>query len=69
MMAVQLMSRQFDRNMHVRSIESKHLRILCDDLGYSHVDGEPMLLPQPLDVTMHPAGLRIIVPKERNSIL
>ena len=69
MMAVQLMNRRFDRNQHVRSIESKHLRILCDDMGYSHVDGEPMKLPQPLDVTMHPAGLRIIVPKVRKSIL
>ncbi len=68
-MAVQLMNRRFDRNIHVRSIESRHLRILCDDMGYSHVDGEPVKLPQPLDVTMHPAGLRIIVPKERKSVL
>ncbi|MBP5716204.1 MAG: hypothetical protein J6W69_03725, partial [Bacteroidales bacterium] len=62
-------NRSFDRNQHVRSIESRHVRILCDDIGYSHVDGEPMLLSSPLDVTMHAAGLRIIVPKERKNIL
>ncbi|MBR0037592.1 MAG: diacylglycerol kinase family lipid kinase [Bacteroidales bacterium] len=69
MMAVQLMNRQFDRSEHVRSIETKHLRIMCNDIGYSHVDGEPMKLPSPLDVTMHPGGLRIIVPKKRKNIL
>ena len=69
MMAMQLLNRRFDRNMHVRSIETRHLRILCDDIGYSHVDGEPMQLPSPLDVTMHPAGLRIIVPKKRKNLL
>ena len=69
LMAVQLMSRQFDRNEHVRSIDTRHLRILCDELGYCHVDGEPMKLEQPLDVTMHEAGLRIIVPKVRTTRL
>ena len=69
MMAVQLMNRRFDRSMHVKSIESKHIRIMCDDFGYSHVDGEPMKLEETLDITMHPAGLRIIVPKERKSVL
>ncbi|MCR5362887.1 MAG: diacylglycerol kinase family lipid kinase [Bacteroidales bacterium] len=68
-MAAQLLNRSFDRNQHVRSIESRHVRILCDDIGYSHVDGEPMLLQSPLDVTMHAAGLRIIVPKERKNVL
>lgn len=68
-MAVQLLNRRFDKNIHVRTIASKHLRILCDDIGYSHVDGEPMMLPQPLDITMHAAGLRIIVPKVRKEIL
>lgn len=68
-LAVQLMNRQFDRNIHVRSIESRHLRIMCDEIGYSHVDGEPMKLVTPLDITMHPAGLRIIVPKDRKTIL
>lgn len=69
LMAMQLMNRQFDRNEHVRSINTRHLRILCDDIGYSHVDGEPMALTSPLDVTMHALGLRIIVPKERKNIL
>lgn len=68
-MAVQLLNRRFDRNQHVRSLETRHLRILSDEMGYSHVDGEPMVLQQPLDVTMHEAGLRIIVPKERKSVL
>lgn len=68
-MAVQLMKRRIDENIHVRTISSKHLRILCDQIGYSHVDGEPMLLDQPLDITMHAAGLRIIVPKVRKEIL
>lgn len=68
-MAVQLMSRQFDQNQHVRSVSTRHIRIMCDDIGYSHVDGEPMQLPSPLDVTMHPAGLRIIVPKDRKNTL
>lgn len=68
-MAVQLLNRRFDRNQHVRTIESRHLRILSDEVGYSHVDGEPMILNSPLDVTMHAAGLRIIVPKVRSSVL
>ena len=69
LMAVQLMNRQFDRNEHVRTVETSHLRILCDNMGYCHVDGEPMKLEQPLDVTMHKAGLRIIVPKVRQNRL
>ncbi|MBQ0056735.1 MAG: YegS/Rv2252/BmrU family lipid kinase [Bacteroidales bacterium] len=68
-MAVQLMSRQFDKNEHVRTIDTRHLRILCNDLGYCHVDGEPMLLDQPIDVSMHEAGLRIIVPRQRENRL
>ncbi len=68
-MALQLLNRRFDRNEHVRSFETRHLRILSEEMGYSHVDGEPMILEQPLDVTMHAAGLRIIVPKERTTVL
>ena len=68
-MAVQLLNRRFDRNMHVRSIESRHLRIMSDQLGYCHADGEPMMLSQPLDITMHASGLRLIVPKERKTVL
>lgn len=67
--AVQLMNRKFDQNEHVRTITSRHIRIHSEDIGYAHVDGEPMFLESPLDVTMHAAGLRIIVPKDRKDVL
>lgn len=64
-MAVQLLNRQFDRNEHVETYETRHLRIESPELGYFHVDGEPILFQSPVDISMHASGLRIIVPRER----
>lgn len=64
-MMVQLLNRQFDRNQHVETLETRHFRIESSELGFFHVDGEPIKLSSPVDITMHASGLRIIVPRVR----
>lgn len=68
-MALQLINKHFDENEHVDTIQSRHLRIESSELGYFHVDGEPILFESPVDITMHPLGLRIIVPRHRTGRL
>lgn len=65
----QLMNKMFDHNVHVQTIETRKLRIESDNIGYSHIDGEPIKLDAPLEITMHPSGLRIICPLVRNNKL
>jgi len=69
MMAVQLLNRQFDQNVHVESISTRTLKIESEELGFFHVDGEPIKFPSPVVITMHASGLRIIVPRVRQSRL
>ncbi|MDO4496856.1 MAG: diacylglycerol kinase family lipid kinase [Bacteroidales bacterium] len=68
-MAIQLISRQFDQNRHVETFETRHLRIESEELGYFHVDGEPIKLESPVEITMHAASLRILVPLNRQGRL
>jgi len=68
-MAIDLINGRFDENEHVDAMATRHLRIESEELGYFHVDGEPIKFESPVDITMHPFGLRIIVPRNRTGRL
>lgn len=62
-MALQLFSRDLDRNSHCECFRSTHLRIIMPHPDVVHLDGEPMQMDGVLDVVIHPSQLRIICPE------
>lgn len=66
-MALQLFSRELDRNPNTLTLRSKHLRIIMPHPDVVHVDGEPMQMDGVLDIQIHPAQLQIICPEHPQS--
>lgn len=59
--AMQMFSRELPRNSHVKTFRASHVRIHRTALGPAHVDGEPIVMGQTLDVSIVPAALRVVV--------
>ena len=64
-MTWELLHKQLDKDSRMHYIQTSHLELSSNEMGWSHVDGEPMLLESPLRFTIHPRSLRIITSPER----
>ena len=62
-MALQLFSRDLDKNPHTEYFRSSHLRIIMPHPDVVHVDGEPIQMDGVLDVEIHKGQLHIICPE------
>lgn len=62
-MALQLFSRDLDKNPHIDYFRSRNLRIIMPQPDVVHLDGEPMLMDGVLDVQIHAGQLSIICPE------
>ena len=40
----------------------RHITIERDDTDVMHIDGDPVMMPEVLDIECHPAGLKVVVP-------
>ena len=61
-MALQLFSRDLDKNPNTEYFRSKQLRIIMPHPDVVHLDGEPMQMDGVLDVQIHAGQLSIICP-------
>lgn len=70
-LAIQLFTKTIDRNTNIRSFESSKITIVRERSGVMHIDGEPVEMPERIEVTCVPAGLKVVVPncKRRPSLI
>lgn len=58
---LQMFSRELDKNSHVKMFRTKRLRIMRKSAGPAHIDGDPTMMGETLDVALVPAQLRMVV--------
>lgn len=58
---LQMFSRELDKNSHVKMFRTKRLRIRRKAEGPAHIDGDPTVMGDTLDVELVPAQLRMVV--------
>ena len=63
-LAVQLFTKQIDKNSNIRSFRANTLSIIRKKAGIMHLDGESIDAEARIDITVLPKALRVIVPKE-----
>lgn len=57
---MQMFNRTLSRNPHVRTFRTPHLRILRDNDGPAHIDGDPVTMGEALEVSIHPLSLKVV---------
>ncbi|MGL5318229.1 MAG: diacylglycerol/lipid kinase family protein [Bacteroidales bacterium] len=67
-LALQLFTRMIDMNSHICTFEKDAVSILREKPGVIHLDGEPMIMPERIDITTNAGGLKIFVPAKRVTI-
>lgn len=65
MVGMDLFTGYINKNTLIHSFRAPSAVIYRSDEGPAHIDGEPMLLNEILDVKCHHAGLRILTPREK----
>ena len=67
-----MLARLFNGTLHqsrgVRILQGRNIKVRRAAAGPAHLDGEPVVLPADLDVSVRPASLRVVVPRERTRI-
>ena len=54
-------ARLIDKNHHVRIYRAKHIKMHRETAGPMHIDGDPINMPNDLDIRCHEGGIRIFV--------
>lgn len=58
---MQMFSRELSKNSHVKTFRTKRIKIMREHEGPAHVDGDPMMMGNTLDVEIVPASLHMVV--------
>lgn len=58
---LQMFSRELPKNSHVKMFRTKHIRIMRQASGPAHLDGDPVMMGEVLDVELVGAALRMVV--------
>lgn len=65
-MAIQLFTKQLDKNNKIRYYQSKSVIIKRKNSGIMHIDGDPVQIGNEIQIQVIPAGLNVIVPTKEN---
>lgn len=65
-MAVQLFTKQINRNSNIRYFEKKSISIIREKPGVMHIDGEPIQMDTRIDISCIAGGLKVLVPVPDN---
>lgn len=68
-LALQLFTKTIDQNSHIKTFRCKTINIRREKPGVVHYDGDPVMMGANLKVTIHHAGLHVIVPTDDNKDL
>lgn len=61
--AVQLFTKTINMNPAIKTFASEKLIITRKEAGIMHIDGEPIEMPQTININCHKRGLRVLKPK------
>lgn len=57
----QMFNRTLSQNSHVKMFRTSHLKIKRTQRGPAHIDGDPKLMDELLDIRLVPAGIKVVV--------
>lgn len=61
-LAIQLFTRQIDRNSKIKTMQAKHATIIRQTPGVMHLDGEPVMIDCRIDIQIVPSALHVFTP-------
>ena len=62
--AIQLFTRQLDKNSKIKTIKAKQVTIVRQKPGIMHLDGEPVMADDRIDVRIIPQALNVYTPEK-----
>ena len=60
---VELLAGAIGNHGKIQTLRTNHIRITRKHAGPAHIDGEPIEMPEELDVLCHPGRLKVFVPR------
>ncbi|MDH6358091.1 diacylglycerol kinase family lipid kinase [Parabacteroides sp. PF5-9] len=63
-LAIQLFTKQIDRNSKIKTIKAKKVSIIRQKPGVMHLDGEPVMVGNRIDISIIPHALKVYTPEE-----
>lgn len=61
-LAIQLFTKQIDRNSKIKTFRGKQVSIIRQHPGIMHLDGEPVMAESEIDIVVEPAALKVYTP-------
>lgn len=62
-LAIQLFTKQIDRNSKIKTLKGKEVVIIRQKPGVMHLDGEPVMAESRIEISMIPRSLRVFTPE------
>lgn len=62
-LAIQLFTKQIDRNSKIRTYKGKHISIIRQKSGVMHLDGEPVMADSQINISVLPKALHVFTPE------
>lgn len=63
-LAIQLFTRQIDRNSKIKTMKARQVTIIRQHAGLMHLDGEPIMAESRIDIDVLPKALKVLTPEE-----
>ena len=62
-LAIQLFTRQIDRNSKIKTFKGKDVTIIRQKPGVMHLDGEPVMADSRIEISVLPKSLNVLTPE------
>lgn len=62
-LAIQLFTKQIDRNSKIKTLKGKEVVIIRQKPGVMHLDGEPVMAESRIEISVIPRSLRVFTPE------
>ncbi|MDR1403907.1 MAG: diacylglycerol kinase family lipid kinase [Tannerellaceae bacterium] len=63
-LAVQLFTKQIERNSKIKTFTASRVTIIRQKEGVMHLDGEPVMVENRIDISIIPKALKVIIPEQ-----
>ena len=62
-LALQLFTKTIDKNSKIKTIRAKEVQIVRQNAGFMHIDGEPVLEPEEINISVINSAIRVFTPE------
>lgn len=62
-LAIQLFTKQIDRNSKIKIMKAKNVSIIRQKPGLMHLDGDPVMVESRIDISVMPKALKVVTPE------